>query len=329
MVLQAAPLWQATMEGILLQPELCSNQIGMNPTEFSLFYTEMETTLQQYTNRHSKRVRSKSGWTTYPDKLQIFVTLHWLRQYPTTRSLNGTYGIYQETIQHFYERCVGAMASKLKDEVPYFHAEDLEREAAQWRQPLGEEMAGVAAIVDGTCIKIYKPGIEKFEKSSWVKRKGAFCVNVLVAVTMDGKFLDISQPAYGGCDQADWNRSGWREFFQYVPYGIMGDAGFTFNPKHESIPILGITPLRKPRKRRFTQEEKKYNTRVAQWRAVVENTIGQWKKWKILGGTYRHSKVHTRNRVQLSDILAITLVLTNRKLKRRPLRPKRWHPRPI
>ena len=105
----------------------------------------MEETLGNYTHRHSERVREKSGSKTYSDKLQLFITLHWLRQYPTTRSLSATYGIHYETIQHFYERCVGAIANKLGDEIPFFDSQELETEAKKWQEPLGEDFAGVVA----------------------------------------------------------------------------------------------------------------------------------------------------------------------------------------
>ena len=320
----SGPQWELFMKSILLRPDVCFNQIGFNPQEFEEFYQEMEQSLINYTHRHTKRRRHSEGKMVYPHRLQLFLTLHWLRRYPSCRDLSAFYGIHYETLQHFYERCVGAMAENLVEEVPIFSHDELEKEGRKWANSLGPDFEGVAAVIDGTCIRIYHPGIKKFARQSWVSRKAAFCVNVLVAVSIDGKFMNIGTPVYGGNDQADWKHSDWRSIFLYEDYGIMGDAGFTFNPKSESTPIKGITPARRPKGGILTRAQLKRNREIASWRVVVENTIAQWKQWRILGGTYRHSKVFTRNRVQLRDIVIVTCVLTNRRLKSTPLREEGW-----
>ncbi|CAM9731266.1 unnamed protein product [Laminaria digitata] len=41
----------------------------------------------------------------------------------------------------------------------------------------------------------------------------------------------------------------------------------------------------------LTQEQKSFNSRQRRFRVVVENTIGQIKKWKIVGGkAFRHER---------------------------------------
>jgi hypothetical protein len=70
----------------------------------------------------------------------------------------------------------------------------------------------------------------------------------------------------------------------------------------------------------LTEAKKKYNRILASNRAVIENVIGQLKKWRIIKRVYCHFSVTTRNQIDFNLVIRVLVKLTAAKLKQRPLR---------
>lgn len=100
----------------------------------------------------------------------------------------------------------------------------------------------------------------------------------------------------------------------------MGDAGFKFNRKKDEKTIIGYTPYKKSKKKELTDEQKDFNTRLSSLRVIVENTFGSLKKWRILAGKFRHFSPQKNNFFDVDQIFFICALLTQRKLKKNPLR---------
>jgi hypothetical protein len=83
-----------------------------------------------------------------------------------------------------------------------------------------------------------------------------------------------------------------QKLFENKGYGILGDGGFSFNPRYEDVQIGGVTPKKTPQKTRqnphpmLTAEEKEKNKVIASCQVVVENMLVQLKYWKILAGKF-------------------------------------------
>ena len=128
----------------------------------------------------------------------------------------------------------------------------------------------------------------------------------------------------GSHDQRDFNELNTRELFIGKNYGVFGDSGFFFNRLNDTIPIHGYEPKRKPRNGNLTDEQLEYNTRLSKSRVVVENSIGQLKKWKVLGEKLRLCTRKNKNLEFYNKILRVLVVLTNKNMDMKPLRCNNW-----
>ena len=134
---------------------------------------------------------------------------------------------------------------------------------------------------------------------------------------------------HGSCDQAQWNELHLRARFLQKSYGILGDGGFTFNRTTDTERINGWKPHKRKKGVPLTDEEKKENLWISQSRVVIENVIGQLKKWKVLAGKYKHYKVGKKSRIELNNVILACALLTENRLCQNPLRPPWWRPKSI
>ena len=97
-----------------------------------------------------------------------------------------------------------------------------------------------------------------------------------------------------------------RRHFEGIPVGIIGDAGFHFNPIHilkQGRPFIYGYRIKTP----HTEEDIIHNKVVSQHRIVVENFIGQMKKFKCISGVFRHYRSKTKQQ-QIESIKRISKI---------------------
>lgn len=117
-------------------------------------------------------------------------------------------------------------------------------------------------------------------------------LNFLIIVNLFGQIVWISDARLDiPHDQSHLNATAgeWRHHFEGTGAGILGDSGFNFNPqtslrrRDNIVRINGFTPVTR-RKGYLTPAARMWNAFLSQERVVVENMIGQIKKWKLFGG---------------------------------------------
>jgi hypothetical protein len=81
----------------------------------------------------------------------------------------------------------------------------------------------------------------------------------------------------GSNDQSHFNEERLRDRFVGKLFGVMGDGGFTFNPKKDTVQIIRYKSHRR-RHGYLTEKEAKYNRYLSQMRFVVENAISRIKQ---------------------------------------------------
>jgi len=84
---------------------------------------------------------------------------------------------------------------------------------------------------------------------------------LLICQPADGKIIYTSDPLLGSSDQHHWNNLNLRDLFENKEYRIIADSGFAFNHKEgdenrNEVPILGLTPNKKPKNRKLTVIQK-------------------------------------------------------------------------
>ena len=191
------------------------------------------------------------------------------------------------------------------------------------------------AAVDRTTTRVKVPmGKEHKDtrKSYWNGKYKTWGVSTLLLVLLNGIIIAYTPPSTPNSDQALWKRSKLRNFVVDKPWGVVGDSGFTFNPAYESIKIRGFNVLKSSAKKPLTEAEKQYNSDLTKSRAVVENTNAQLKKWEVFKSfphyvSYTLPDSRRHNTFAIEQVLPVLIMLTNRKIKRSPLRKEYWiHP---
>ncbi|MDQ7033238.1 MAG: transposase family protein [Desulfonauticus sp.] len=136
------------------------------------------------------------------------------------------------------------------------------------------------AIVDCTEQKIQRPG--KKQRKYYSGKKKLHTLKTEIRISDKGKILSVSNPEPGSKhDFAIYKKQ--RPLHRNCH--IYADSGYQgLDKKRSKVSI----PIKKPRDRKLTSEEKKYNRDLSSFRVRVENKIRQLKIFNILSQTYRN-----------------------------------------
>lgn len=189
----------------------------------------------------------------------VVVTLTYLRRNRVQIELAETYGVSQPTISRAVASLTPVLGRVLADYVPV--AEDLD-ERSQY-------------IVDGTLLPCWSWAGHRELFSGKHKTTG---LNVQVACRLDGTLAWISDTV-DGCrhDSFALNESG--VLITMHPIDWIGDKGYVGNGM--------LTPIKKPTHRELLDWEKEFNTQINKIRYVIEQTIANFKTWRVLHTDYR------------------------------------------
>lgn len=189
----------------------------------------------------------------------VVVTLAYLRRNRVQSELAETNGVSQATISRAVCAITPILGRVLAGYVPV--AEDL---------PVTEQY-----IVDGSLLPCWSWAAHPELFSGKHKTTG---LNVQVVCDLYGRLRWISDPVEG-CrhDTAALRLSGVLD--THDPANWIGDKGYVGNNM--------ITPIKKTPVRDMLDWEKQFNTQINKIRWVIEQTIAQFKTWRILHTDYR------------------------------------------
>ena len=200
---------------------------------------------------------------TWPPILGLFrsvvVTLTYLRRNRVQHELAETYGVSQSTISRAITAVTPALGSALAAYVPT--ADDLD--------------PGTQYIVDGTLLPCWSWASHPELYSGKHKTTG---MNVQIACTLSGHLAWISDPIEGSRHDTHCLRES-GVLLSLDPGDWMGDKGYIGNDM--------ITPIRKPEHRNLLDWEKEFNTQINRIRYIIEQTIANFKTWRVLHTDYR------------------------------------------
>jgi len=321
---ESIPIWEQEVTRLLQHPYL-ERLIGVNLTKFNHYLKCIGEVFPILNVNGDYRVNAPSHEISRSDKVHLFLTLYWLRQYPTVVNFETIFSIPSWAFSRLINRTLVALDSTLEDTATWPDDDEFEEIIWKFRDVFPTQFRQLAVIVDGTEIRIPRPRETNAEKATYSVKKKQHSITLLLMCTPHGKLIHCSEVLIGANDQSHWNNLNYRAWFENKNYGIAGDGGFTFNHKDakfatKEIPIHGYTPFKRPPNGTLTEIEKKYNRILASIRVVVENVIGQLKKWRIINGVYRHFSVTTQNQIDFNLVVRVLVKLTAEKLQQRPLR---------
>jgi hypothetical protein len=252
----------------------------------------------------------------------------WLRQYITDNLLSAFFGIFNFALNRIIKRTLVVLDQSLPD-VTWPTDDELNELCVKFRHIGPDDFANFIVVVDGTEIPIRRPKDIEIQKQFYSTKKKQYSVTILLIVSLDGRILYFLNPQIGSSDQHHWNCLQLRQLFVNKPYGIIGDAGFTFNPLRSSqngneLEIMGATRKKRSPHGELSDEDKHHNQILSSLRAVVENVIAQIKNWKIFSGIFRHFSPSRNNQIDFDLVVIVVTKIVAQQLQHRPLRHKGW-----
>ena len=157
---------------------------------------------------------------------------------------------------------------------------DLLKRALRGYAPTADELDDHKQyIVDGTLLPCWSWAGHRELYSGKHKTTG---LNVQVACTLDGELIWISDPVDGSRhDTFCLNESG----------ALTAEAAANWTGDKGYVGTGMITPFKKPAHRELLDWEKEFNTQINQIRYVIEQTIANFKTWRIMHTDYRRPLV--------------------------------------
>lgn len=293
---------------------------SLSVSEFNEMVTETSSELNMTTWR-GKRRENPATATLIPSSTFIFLTLLWLRHYPTIAFLSAIFFLHPRTVTRVLKRTITALARTMKGEIKFPSDDEMVSLRYTFFQPNG--LARCVCIVDGTEIQISRPARKDVRGKVYSGKKKQHSLNMMVITKLNGEIVYFSPLRVGAHDQSHWNELELRKRFISKDFGIMGDGGFSFNRTQDQERIEGATPFKRLPHQPLTPEQKKWNRNLSQVRVVVENAIRVIKSYKILSGVFRHWR-YGKGQIKGKHILTVCVTLANRKIVKTPLRRRNW-----
>lgn len=313
----------------LLKEKNLKDLIGMSRTKFKKILRMIRNALQFRNARGDMRecieTRKKISRS---ERTHLFITLLWLRNYFTDDVIAALFHLSNFALNRMIKRTLNALDESLPD-IKWPTDEEFEQPRMKFIDVLPDEFGNMFLVVDGTEIPVRRPKNRQLQKQLYSTKKKQYSLTVILIVTLDGRIKYISESLISSSDQHHWNQLKLRDLFVNKPYGVIGDGGFTFNPKsspnNEShVQILGATRTKRPPHGELINEQKRRNRIISSIRAVVENTIAQMKNWKILATGFRHFSGSRKNQIDFELVVRVVAKLTALQIEHRPLRRKGW-----
>jgi hypothetical protein len=275
--------------------------------------------------------------------LQLYLCLLWLRRYPTYLDLFIAVGVDELSLHHYLHRVLRALESLEQLKIKWPSEDEFKEQLKNQSRSPFPWLHKVVCVVDGTEIKVGRPAKGALKNAHYSAKKKQYALNVLVITRLDGAIIFCSDPRPIMNDQGFWNELGLRDLFVGKTYGIGADGGFTLNykqGKRSRDDIIAATPNKRPRrtkksptKGKLTAIQKRQNTELSRTRVIIENTNRRLKMYKIVGSKFRHyhagAEAHSGKGITPALVMRVVAGLTNRYLKRHPLRHEGWQPQDV
>lgn len=237
----------------------------------------------------------------------LLLTLYWMRYYPSHRCMATEFGVNECAIRESIDHCIDTLFTTL---VPTCFSDT----AIPHRGYRKASVAGVRLVVDSTFLPLPQNS-DTAERKRYYHYKSPTkkALKWQLCVTTEGIPWHISNVVEGSkADVTLLRESG---IMNHLPPDtrVLGDKGYVGVPKL-------TTPKNKPRGRELNREEIKQNKVKHRKRAVVENCIHEFKKWRILDDEYRGEFREQSDIERIKRIVHVVGGIVKRHLIHHPLR---------
>jgi hypothetical protein len=268
---------------------LSYRSIGMSEFLFNDLLDLCLPYFQSTNQRGENRVEPEAHSSMYTDKDQLFLTLYWLRFYPTMIELEVISGIHERTLTRIVNRALAVLTDALKSQIKWPNDQEIVSMVSREPDPLVPNLNSAVFMIDGTRVDISRP--DKLHQSNFYSGKSkTHNKNILFVIDKHGRCVYVSKSFPGNAnDQKMWNESKLRPLLEGKQYGIIGDMGFTFNRLVDSVSIQGFSPKKKQKGQLHHDAiTKEKNAHISSIRVQIEHYFARLKAWRVLKGVFRH-----------------------------------------
>jgi len=237
----------------------------------------------------------------------LLTTLYWLRIYPTIRCIAAELDISVTCVRECLDHTLDSLFTTL---VPaeFHHSPPLPRAYTTGT------LAGICAVVDSTFLVLPHTDKKEDGKKNYHYKSGTRqALKWQLCVSPTGVPWHISDVVNGA--MADIKLLEKSELMEWTALEalVLGDKGYV-GAWHV------VTPKKKPRGGELKEDEKEANKEKNSARAIVENSIHQFKRWAILGGEYRGKWREDDHLKRATKIVHVVGAMVKRFIVAHPLR---------
>ena len=214
---------------------------------------------------------------------QFLLTIFWLRHYPTQEVLGYLFDVSDSTAKRAIDRCLPLLEAAGQDSM---RMPDPGRGRRKNLSTLLKDTPDVAVLIDTFEQPVQRP--RRQQKRFYSGKKKRHTLKSQVAVDEEnGRIVDVAPSVPG--PTADLQLLRGSRLFLRLPQGVGGIGDLAYVGIAELHPEgLGVTPRRKPRGRKRSLGDRRYNRALARRRIRVEHGIGRLRRFQALSQTDRH-----------------------------------------
>ena len=219
----------------------------------------------------------------------ILMTVIWLRLYPIHEVLAYLFGVSDSTVSRWIERVLPLLEQAGRDRM---RLPDPGRKRRRQLSDLLNEMPDLMVIVDSFEQRVQRPVDDDSDYSG--KKKQHTLKSQIAVDGNTGRIVDISDSVPG--PTADIRLLEDSQLLTRLPnnIGVAGDLAYLNLAK---LRAQGFAPRRKPRGQERPPEDVLYNRAFSQFRILIEQTIGQLRRFQSITATDRNHRCQHRSRL--------------------------------
>lgn len=286
---------------------------GLTVKEFDQLFDEVAGRYDEAEERRlyrADRQRSRGAGRQFKHTLRerLLMALVWLRVYPTYEVLGVLFDVHKSTVCRNLEGILHVLREVTSRDLTW-------PVEGQRKKQMADIMAAfpeVQAIVDATEQPIQRPKGEATQQTYYSGKKKRHTIKTQVVVAPDGRLREVSDSVPGSTHDLTLLRQSGTLDRLADDEGAMFDSGYQ-GVCNDAPDRTLYHPHRASRGHPLTDEQKAANRVLSHYRIVVEHTLAQLKRFKVLAQVYRHA------RDEYNTTFRIVAGLTNRHIVGHPL----------
>jgi len=260
---------------------------GLTPSEFDKIYAQLEQQYPQYEQKRlTRKKRKRAIGAGRPYKLQLkermVMLLMYYRLYITYGLLEYLFDLDQSNVY----RDIALLEPVLKTCIPIPEKMTKRTRRIGTIEELLELYPEMKAFIDATEQEIPRPKNKRRRKNYYSGKKKKHTVKTQITVNKKGLILHKTKHRKGKQHDYDiFKKTGPPPIPPKVEIGV--DLGY-FGIKKD-YPELNVNiPVKKPKGKELTRQERRCNKKQRKARVIVEHTISRMKKYRIMAEEFRN-----------------------------------------